>query len=113
MSSIDSATNMRLVVVLVQHGQSFEAVINSVLDAGISDAAVADSQSLGSIMRRDMPIFAGLAALLPRAEGSRLITCLVPKEAASRLMTYLRELPKDDRPIAAVLPVEQSLGLES
>ncbi|MFZ4641709.1 MAG: hypothetical protein ACOYMU_00005, partial [Phycisphaerales bacterium] len=56
---------MRLVILLVQHGQAFEAVINAVLDAGIVDASVVESQSLSSIMSKDMPIFAGLAALLP------------------------------------------------
>lgn len=109
----NDGTGARLVVILVQHGQSFESVINSVLDAGIADATVTESQSLGSIMRQDMPIFAGLAALLPQSQGSRLIICLCPSEAAVKLITYLRELPKDDRPIAAVLPVEHSLGLES
>ena len=104
---------MRLFILLVQHGQAFEAVINAVLDAGIVDASVVESQSLSSIMSKDMPIFAGLAALLPQSIGSRAIFALCPAAKASTLMGFLREIPKDDRPIAAAFPVEHFLGFDS
>ncbi len=106
-------SGMRMLVLLVQHGQAFEAVINAVLDAGIADATVVESQSLASIMRKDMPIFAGLAALLPQSIGSRVIFSICAEEKASTLMTYLREIPKDDRPIAGSFPVDHFLGIES
>lgn len=109
----EAFTGMRLVVLLVQHGQAFDAVISAVLDAGISDATVVESQSLASIMRKDMPIFAGLAALLPQSVGSRAIFALCPADKASTLIGYLREIPKDDRPIAAAFPVEHFLGFDS
>lgn len=105
--------SMHFVVLLIQHGQAFDAVINAVLDAGISDATVVESQSLASIMRKDTPIFAGLAALLPQSVGSRAIFALCPADKASILIGYLREIPKDDRPIAAAFPVEHFLGFDS
>lgn len=107
------SSQMRLLVILVQHGQAFDAVINAVLDAGIVDATVVESQSLASIMSKDMPIFAGLAALLPQAVGSRAIFILCQLDKASTLLEFMREIPKDDRPIAAVFPVEHFLGLDS
>ena len=109
----EAATSMRLVILLVQHGQAFEAVINATLDAGIIDATIVESQSLASIMRKDMPIFAGLAALLPQSVGSRAIFALCTADKASTLISYLREITKDDRPIAAAFPVEHFLGFDS
>ena len=104
---------MQLVFVLVPHSHSFDAVMNTVLDAGISDATVVEARSLASIMQQDMPIFAGLAALLPQSSGSRAIFALCRADRASLLMGYLREIPKDDRPLAAAFPVESFLGSDS
>lgn len=98
---------------LVQHGKAFDAVINALLDAGISDASVLESQSLASIMQQDMPIFAGLAALLPQSVGSRTILSLCAASKAATLLGYLKEIPKDDRPIAVVFAVDSFLGLDS
>ncbi len=104
---------MQMVFILVQHSHSFDAVINTVLDVGISDATVVEARNLAAIMQQEMPIFAGLAALLPQSSGSRAIFALCRADRATTLMTYLREIPKDDRPIAVVLPVESFLGSDS
>ncbi len=104
---------MRMLILLVQHGQAFDAVINATLDAGIADATVVEGQSLASIMRKDMPIFAGLAALLPQSIGSRALFAICAAEQASTLIGYLREIPKDDRPIAVSFPVDHYLGHDS
>ncbi len=104
---------MKIVFLLVPHSHSFDAVINAVLDAGISDATVVEARNLASIMQQDLPIFAGLAALLPQASGSRAIFALCRGDRAATLMSYLREIPKDDRPTAVVVCVENFLGSDS
>ncbi|MSQ90816.1 MAG: hypothetical protein EXS01_05410 [Phycisphaerales bacterium] len=109
----DGQPEMRVMILLVEHGKAFDTVINSVLDAGISDATIVESQSLASVMRQDMPIFAGLAALLPQSAGARAIIILCDGSRASTLMGYLKEIPKDDRPIAASFVVDHFLGFDS
>jgi len=64
-------------------------------------------------MAKDMPIFAGLAALLPQSVGSRAIFALCHDDKATTLLGFLAEIPKDDRPIAAAFAVEHFLGLDS
>ncbi|MSR70037.1 MAG: hypothetical protein EXS17_06810 [Phycisphaerales bacterium] len=109
----ETIQSMKMVFLLVPHGHSFDAVINAVLDAGISDATVVEARNLAAIMQQDLPIFAGLAALLPQASGTRAILALCRGDRATTLMTYLREIPKDDRPIAVVITVENFLGSDS
>ncbi|MSR28661.1 MAG: hypothetical protein EXS03_03685 [Phycisphaerales bacterium] len=110
---VDKAQNQSLMIVLVQHGGSFEAVMNILIDSGVTCAAVAESQSIESIMQLDMPIFAGLAAMLPKAIGSRVVIAVASDQSASTAFGRLEELPRDDRPIAIILPSIRVLGTEA
>ena len=56
-------------------------------------------------------IFAGLAALLPHHTGSRMIFSLTDEKKIEAMKQFVSEMHPDRRPLAFVLPVEQSFGL--
>jgi nitrogen regulatory protein P-II 1 len=102
---------MRMVVLVVRSAESFDPLINALLDAGMTGATVVDSRGLAAVLRQEMPIFAGLAALLPQATGSRMIVSIATKESVDTLMRFVDEMPSDVRPVGAVIPIERTIGL--
>lgn len=102
----------KLLVLIARSEESFDPVITALLDAGITGATVLESRGIGAIIRSEMPIFAGLAALLPQTTGSRVILSVATGEKIESLMRYLDQLPRERRPIGVTMPVESVLGLE-
>jgi nitrogen regulatory protein P-II 1 len=103
---------VQLLVLIARTEESFDPVVTALLDAGITGATVLESRGIGAIIRSEMPIFAGLAALLPQATGSRVILSIAQPERIAALMRYLDQLPRERRPIGVTLPARQVLGLE-
>jgi len=103
--------SMRLVVLVVRSPESFDPLINALLDAGMTGATVVDSRGLGAVLRQEMPIFAGLAALLPQTTGSRMVVSVATRESVDSLMKFIDDMPPELRPVGAVIPVERTVGL--
>ena len=102
---------MRMVVLVVRSAESFDPLINALLDAGMSGATIVDSRGLAAVLRQEMPIFAGLAALLPQSTGSRMIVSVATRDSVDALMRFIDEMPADVRPVGAVIPIERTIGL--
>ena len=111
MSELGSS-ELQLLLLIARTEESFDPVVTALLDAGITGATVLESRSIGAIIRSEMPIFAGLAALLPQATGSRVILSIATTDRIAALMRYLDQLPRERRPIGVTLPARQVLGLE-
>lgn len=101
-----------LLVLIARTEESFDPLVTALLDAGITGATVLESRGLGAIIRSEMPIFAGLAALLPQSTGSRVVLSVATPDRIEALMRFLQQLPRERRPIGVTLPVHQVLGLE-
>lgn len=106
-------TDVRLLILIARTEESFDPVVTALLDAGITGATVLESRGIGAIIRAEMPIFAGLAALLPQATGSRVILSIASPDRIASLMRFLDQLPRERRPIGVTLPAQHVLGLES
>lgn len=102
---------MSMVVLVVKSPESFDPVINALLDAGMTGATVVDSRGLAAVLRQEMPIFAGLAALLPQTTGSRMVVSVATRESVDSLMKFIDDLPAELRPVGAVIPIERTIGL--
>lgn len=106
------ASNPRCLLVLIARNEtSFDPLATGLLDVGITGATVLDSKGLGAIVREEMPMFAGLAALLPRETGSRMIVSITTADRIEALRKFLDEMKPSQRPIGAVLPLSATLGL--
>ena len=62
---LTSGSDTRLLVLIARSEESFDPLVSALLDAGITGATVLESRGLANIIRMEMPIFAGLASLLP------------------------------------------------
>lgn len=107
----ESVTDQRLLILIVRHDDALDELVTGLLDAGIHGATVIESKGLGQYLRQEMPIFAGLAALLPQTTGSRVVISLTTPVVIDRLRAYVAEMLHEDRPIAIVLPVADVFGL--
>jgi hypothetical protein len=110
--SESGSNELQLLLLIARTEESFDPVVTALLDAGITGATVLESRGIGAIIRSEMPIFAGLAALLPQATGSRVILSIATTDRIAALMRYLDQLPRERRPIGVTLPARQVLGLE-
>jgi hypothetical protein len=102
---------MRLLVLIARTEDTFEPVLTALIDAGIAGATVIESRGLGAVIRSELPIFTGLAALLPPDTGGRVLISITSQASIDTLLRHLLTLPVDARPVGAVLPLQGVIGL--
>lgn len=101
-----------LLIVIASDPTSMDDLLTGLLDIGITGATLVDSKGMAAALREEMPIFAGLVALLPGATGSRMLFSITTHEQAREALHFIEtELRADTRPIAVVTPVLGTVGL--
>lgn len=103
-----------LLIVIASDPTSMDDLLTGLLDIGITGATLVDSKGMAAALREEMPIFAGLVALLPSsATGSRMLFSIATLEEAREVLHFIEtELRADTRPIALITPVLQVVGLK-
>jgi hypothetical protein len=102
-----------LLFVIASSPAQLDDIITVILDLGIPGATVIESKGLGAILRQEMPIFAGLASLIPDQTGSRLILSVTQRDRAEQFFSFLEnDFSGAARPIAFTLPIERVSGLK-
>ena len=100
-----------LLFLVVSDPDALDRIITLLLDVGITGATVIESRGMGAIIREEMPIFSGLAPLLPARTGSRVIVSATSTSRADEMFTaFEREFKERDRPIAFTTPISRLLG---
>lgn len=107
---MDDQQDTRLLIMIARSDAALDELITGLLDAGIRGATVLDSRGLGAILRQDMPIFAGLAALLPQHTGNKVVMSLTSGDVIESMKRFVSGMREEDRPIAMVIPVTESFG---
>ncbi len=108
----ESEDAKRLLVMIARDEETFDELVTGMLDVGLEGATIVESKGIGAVLRLDMPIFAGLAALLPQRTGGRVVFSVTSIERIEALKRFIDEMPSDRRPILVVLPVEGVFGLK-
>lgn len=102
-----------LLVVIASSPEQLDDIITVILDLGIPGATVIESKGLGAILRQEMPIFAGLASLIPDQTGSRVILSVLPRDRADQFFELIeQEFTGAARPIAFTVPIDRVAGLK-
>jgi len=102
-----------LLVLILADRAWLDDIVTVLLDVGATGATVLDSQGLGAILRREMPIFAGLASLIPERTGSHVILSAVTPEVADAVFAYIEEERRTaERPIVFTTPILRWAGLK-
>lgn len=106
----DGKSKVRLLILIARTEAALDELVTGMLDVDITGATVVESKGLGAILRQDMPMFAGLAALLPQHTGSRVVISLTNLDEIAELRRYVDDMEPDQQPIAVSLPVDESWG---
>jgi len=106
----EMGSTRRLLILIARSEAALDELVTGMLDVGITGATVVESKGLGAILRQDMPMFAGLAALLPQHTGSRVVISLTTTEEIEQLRTYVDDMEPDQQPIAIAIPVAEFWG---
>jgi len=107
--------SFKLFLIILDQAELVDELLTGFLDIGVPGATVLESRGMGSIIRQDMPMFAGLASLFPENTGSRVILSVIPEHLIDDVFKLVEEVVGTlDRPNSAVcvtLPVDQFRGI--
>lgn len=105
-----SGEGLVLVVVIVGSQQALDDVVTGLLDLGMGGTLL-ESKGLAALLREEMPIFSGLAAMLPESSRTRTIISVTTREKATQLLTMLEKTVKStQRAVAFTVPVDAAIG---
>ncbi len=88
----DEQPNRKLMVIILDQAELIDELLTGFLDIGVPGATIVESRGMGSIIRKDMPIFAGLASLFPEHTGSRMVLSVVEDDKADDVFELVEEL---------------------
>jgi hypothetical protein len=101
-----------LLLVLATSPGALEDVVSTLIDLGIA-STVLQTRALSSVLRDELPIFSGLASMLPLAPDGRLLMSVTAAPIAARaLRLFAAARPGEARIIAAVLPIADLVGID-
>lgn len=104
----DAPSGRVLLILIVTRPEQMDHAVTGLLDVGIA-ATFVEARGLMAIVREEMPVFSGLASLLPDVTGSRMCFSLTTSDAADRVFRFFaNELKPADRPIGFTVPVDRA-----
>lgn len=109
-SSADRMDERVLLIMIVASTAILDDVITVLLDIDIAGTVV-ESKGLMALLREEMPIFGGLASMLPETTGSRIVLSVCTRRRVQSVFEILRDEFEDrNRPLALTVPIEQMAG---
>lgn len=100
-----------LLVIIVPNTKILDDVATGLLDLGLA-GTVLESKGLMMLMREEMPIFGGLASMLPQNTGSKMIFSVAARGGADGALKMIeREFKQTERPIAFTVPIDRLVGM--
>jgi nitrogen regulatory protein PII len=109
------AKQFKLFIIILDQPPLVDELLTGFLDVGVPGATVIESRGMGSIIRQDMPIFAGLGALFPESTGNRIVMSVVPEALVDDVFKLVEEvvghLDKPNSAICVTVPVDQFRGI--
>ncbi len=104
-----------LVIILTKEG-ILEDVLSVLIELGITDASILDSQALGRVLAYKVPIFAGLRFGMEggRTYSKTILALVEDREADRKIARLLKDVEIDlDKPgtgLIATIKVESLIG---
>lgn len=106
----DDSMRLVLLVMIVANQSMLDDLVTAMLDLGIQGTII-ESKGLMSLLRDEMPIFSGLAAMIPQRTGSRVVLSVTAAGEIEQVFSFLQnELNDDERPIAFTLPIDRFMS---
>ena len=109
-TAADAQAPVLLVLIIASPGM-LDDIVTILLDFGIGGTVV-ESKGLAAVLRAEMPIFSGLASLLPDSTSSRIIFSMTIRAQAEKALDFLTEgLSRTGRPIGFIVSLDRVVGL--
>lgn len=107
----DASQEKVLMVMVVSSHATLDDMLTGLLDLAVP-GTVLESKGLMAIMRQEMPIFGGLASMLPETTGSRVVISMTTREKAQQVFEFLRkEIAEPDWPVVCTVRMDDAFGL--
>ena len=109
---------MHLLIAVVNQEEKLEEVLSGFMEIGVTGATVINSEGMGRLLAREVPIFAGLAALQRRTRprNQTLFAVIQDDAKVDRALALLQEvcgsLDEPGTGIAFTVPVTRVVGLK-
>lgn len=108
--AVDDSMRLVLLVMIVANQSMLDDLVTAMLDLGIQGTII-ESKGLMSLLRDEMPIFSGLAAMIPQRTGSRVVLSVTAAGEIDQVFSFLKnELSDDERPMAFTLPIDRFMS---
>jgi nitrogen regulatory protein PII len=105
----------KLFLIVLDRPELVDEILTGFLDIGVPGATVVESRGMGSIIRQEMPMFAGLASLFAENTGSRIIFSVMPDPLVEKVFELVEEvvgaLEKENSAVCITVPVDQFRGI--
>lgn len=106
----DDSMRLVLLVMIVANQGMLDDLVTAMLDLGIQGTII-ESKGLMSLLRDEMPIFSGLAAMIPQRTGSRVVLSVTAAGEIDQVFSFLQnELTDDERPMAFTVPIDRFMS---
>jgi hypothetical protein len=106
----DDSMRLVLLVMIVANQGMLDDLVTAMLDLGIQGTII-ESKGLMSLLRDEMPIFSGLAAMIPQRTGSRVVLSVTAAGEIDQVFSFLQnELSDEERPIAFTVPIDRFMS---
>ncbi|MDX2114241.1 MAG: hypothetical protein SFZ24_01290 [Planctomycetota bacterium] len=100
-----------LLILIVPSKTVLSELVPMLIDLGV-DATILESRRLSTVLREDLPIFSGLASMLPDAPGGRLILSITDAAHAHSLTRTIEDANwRGPSPILATIALSTTSGL--
>jgi hypothetical protein len=107
----ERASERVLLVLIVGTSAAFDDVLTGLLDIGVAGTVI-ESKGLMALLREEMPVFGGLASMLPENTGSKVVFSVTQRFLADRVFDLLEsEFKRSQRPLAFTLPIDRVTAL--
>ncbi len=101
-----------LVIVIITDPGMVEELVTGLIDLGV-DGTLVEAKGLTTLLREEMPIFSGLAQMLPVPSASRILLAATTAPMADKVIELLQWQSGGSarRPIGLVMPLSRTVGL--
>jgi len=110
-------TERKLLICIINHEEKLEDILSGFLDLGVTGATVVRSEGMGRVLSEDLPVFAGLQAMMARSrpQNTTILSVIDAPDPLDAVIAMVRRTVGDlDRPGTGILftvPVETVIGL--
>lgn len=108
---------MQLLIAVINEEEKLDAILSGLVELGVTGATIINSEGMGRVLAHDIPIFAGLDALITRSrpQNQTIFSVIREEDKVDAVIALLQEICGDfENPATGIVftvPVSRVVGL--